>query len=159
MKWDNFVAWCRKHLTVLNRKKLAFDKLKTFKQIGSVAKYVSAFNLLCMRAKVTDEHKLHYCYDGLRSGIKAKTEYDPVTKLGFASIEDAQSAALAIDSFHTSIGTAGNNQSATGSSYSNRKHGTFTPALALIAKCNWMHLLLQSVSHCHGILVLVSRKS
>ena len=127
MKWDHFVAWCRKHLTLLNRKKLAFDKLKTFKQTGSVAKYVSTFNLLCMQAKVTDEHKLHYWYDGLRSDIKAKTEYDPVTKLGFASIEDAQSAALAIDSFHTSSGTAGNNSLATGS-YSNRKRGTFTPA-------------------------------
>ena len=40
--------------------------------------------------------------------IRSKTEYDPVTKQRFACIDDAQQAALAIDSFYSCGDVAGN---------------------------------------------------
>ena len=106
--------------------------MKTLKQTGPVSKYVSNFNLLCVQAKVPDAHKLHYWYDGLKPDIRSKTEYDPVTKQRFASIHDAQSAALAVDSFYNTTGNAGQSGSGNGQSNSNwsrkRAHPNFTPA-------------------------------
>ena len=99
MQWDHFVAWCRKHLTVLNRDKVAFDKLKLHKQTGSVSKYMSTFNLLCAQAKIPDAYRLHLWYDGLKPDVRSKTEFDQTTKQRYACIADAQSAALAVDSF------------------------------------------------------------
>ena len=101
MQWTSFTAWCRKHLSIQNRDKVAFDELFQFvKQTGSVSSYVSSFNVLCLQAKVPDDQKMHYWYDGLASDVRSKTEYDPVTKQCFASVVDAQPAALAVDSFH-----------------------------------------------------------
>lgn len=69
MQWGNFVAWCHKYLTVLNRDNIGFDELRTLKQTGSVSKYVSSFNLLCAQAKVLDAHRLYLWYDGLKTDV------------------------------------------------------------------------------------------
>ena len=107
MQWASFVAWCRKHYTLPDRKKLAYDKLKSFKQIGSVSKYVSAFNLLCAETNLSEEHQLYCWYDGLKPDIRSKTEVHPVTLERHTCLDDAQRAALAHDSFHIAHGNAG----------------------------------------------------
>ena len=47
-------------------------------------------------------------YEGLTPDIRNKTEWDPVTKQRMASLQDAQSAAIAVDGFNLNSGTAGN---------------------------------------------------
>ena len=132
MQWDYFVAWCRKHLTVLNRDKVAFDKLKLHRQTGSVSKDMSTFNLLCAQAKIPDAYRLHLWYDGLKPDVRSKTEFDQTTKQRYACVADAQSAALAVDSFYSSPGNAGTSQTGTGSGHLNRKrsYNRSTPAPA-----------------------------
>ena len=70
----------------------------------AIAKYVSALKLLYMQAELPNDRKLQYWYQSL------EPDHNDVTKLGCASTEGAQSAALAIDSFHPSGGTAGHAQ-------------------------------------------------
>ena len=50
--------------------KVAFDKLKTFRQIGSVSRYVSSFNLPCLQTEIPETARLHYWCDDLKPDIK-----------------------------------------------------------------------------------------
>ena len=89
---------------------------------------MSGFNLICQHARVPDPHKLHFWYDGLRADIRSRTDYDPVTKERFVCIDDAQQAALAVDSFYSHDGTAGT---------------TYTPGLARGLTLSISHALMQ----------------
>ena len=108
MQWANFVAWCRKTFAVQNRAQMAYNNLQNLKQTSTVAKYMSKFNVLSLQAKMTEEQKIWAWYGGLKTDIRNKTEWDPVTKQRMASLQDAQSAAIAVDAFSTHSGTAGN---------------------------------------------------
>ena len=82
-----------------DRVKVACNSLRSLKKTSSVAKYNAKFDVLCIRAKTAPEQQLLYWYEGLKNEIVSKTEFDPVTRKPYASIDDAQSVALAIDTF------------------------------------------------------------
>lgn len=97
--WNNFVQWCESTLQSQDRVKVAFTSLRSLKQTSSVAEYKAKFDVLCIRAKIAPEQQLLYWYEGLKNEIVHKTEFDPVTRKPYASIDDAQSVALAVDTF------------------------------------------------------------
>lgn len=68
---------------------------------------MSTFDMLCVQATVQGAHRLYLWCDVLKADIVSKTEFDPITKLRFACMEDAPSAAVAVDSFYNPVGTAG----------------------------------------------------
>lgn len=77
--------------------KVAFQSLKQLEQTSSVAEYKANFDVLCMPVKIAPEQQLLYWYDGLKKGLVSKTNFDLVTKKPHASMYDAQSLALAVD--------------------------------------------------------------
>ena len=113
MQWDSFAEWCRKTFAVSNRTQMAYRSLQNLKQTSTVAKYVSRFNVLSLQANMTEEQKIWAWYEGLKPDIRNKTEWDPVTKQRMATLQDAQFAAIAVDGFYMSSGTAGNTSGAT----------------------------------------------
>ena len=113
MQWDNFVYWCRKTFAIQNRTQMAYRSLQHLKQTSTVAKYVSKFNVLSLQANMTEEQKIWAWYEGLKPDIRNKTEWDPVTTQRMATLQDAQSAAIAVDGFYMNSGTAGNTTGAT----------------------------------------------
>ena len=97
--WNNFVQWYESTLQSQDRVKVAFSSLRSLKQTSSVAEYKAKFDVLCIRSKIAPEQQLLYWYQGLKNEIVSKTEFDPVTRKPYASIDDAQSVALAVDTF------------------------------------------------------------
>ena len=108
MQWDTFVDWCRKTFVIHNRTQMAYRSLQNLEQTTTVVKYVSRFNVLSLQANMTEEQKIWAWYEGLKPDIRNKTEWDPVTKQRMATLQDAQSAAIAVDGFYMNSGTAGN---------------------------------------------------
>ena len=108
MQWDSFVFWCRKSFAIQNRTQMAYCSLQNLKQTSTVAKYVSRFNVLSLQANMTEEQKIWAWYEALKPDIRNKTEWDPVTKERMATLQDAQSAAIAVDGFCMNSGAAGN---------------------------------------------------
>ena len=64
--------------------------------------------MLSLQAYMTEEQKVWAWYEGLKPDICNNTEWDPMTKQRMATLQDAQSAAIAVDGFYMNSGAAGN---------------------------------------------------
>ena len=102
MQWENFVGWCRRHFAVQDRPKLAFKEISSLKQTGTVQKYLSRFTVLSLQAGLTEPQKVMFWFDGPHSEIRIRTELDPLTKQRMTSLQDAQDAGIAVDSYDSS---------------------------------------------------------
>ena len=87
---------------------MVYRSLQNLKPTSTVAKYVSRFNVLSLQAYMAEEQKIWAWYEGLKPGICNNTEWDPMTKQRMATLQDAQSAAIAVDGFYMNSGAAGN---------------------------------------------------
>ena len=91
--WDDFRKWCISFFSVHNRERYALDQLQALYQIGSVAEYKAAHNVLAAQTTLPMQLRISWWEKGLKDHIRSQVKVDPVTYMEFTDIDKAQSAA------------------------------------------------------------------
>lgn len=91
--WDNFEQWCITTFCVHNHERNARSELQRLCQMGSVADYMAAHNVLAAKTTLPMQLRIHRREQGLEPEIASQVTVDPLTHKEYTDIEKAQSAA------------------------------------------------------------------
>ena len=99
--WEEFRKWCISSFSVHNRERYALDQLQALYQVGSVAEYKAAHNVLAAQTTLPMQLRISWWEKGLKDHIRSQVKVDPVTYMEFTDIDKAQSAACALDAYRS----------------------------------------------------------
>lgn len=99
--WQSFRSWCIATFAVHDRERHALNLLMALRQIGTVAEYKAAHDVLAAQTDLPMMQRLIHWEQGLKPEIRDECKFDPVMHTHYMDSAKAQSAAIAIDSHLT----------------------------------------------------------